>query len=34
VYRALGVDTHKEYRTNGRPVRINKDGVAVKELFG
>lgn len=33
VYRALQIDPHKEYRTNGRPVRINKDGVAVKELF-
>jgi uncharacterized protein (DUF1501 family) len=34
VYHALGIDTHKEYRTNGRPVRINKDGAVVKELFG
>ena len=30
---ALGIDAHKEYHVNGRPVRINKDGVAVKELF-
>ena len=34
VYRALRIDPHKEYRAGGRPVRINKDGVVVKELFG
>ena len=34
VYQALGIDTRKEYHANGRPVRINKDGVPVKELFG
>jgi len=34
VYKALGIDGQKEYRANGRPVRINKDGIAVKELFG
>jgi uncharacterized protein (DUF1501 family) len=33
VYKALGIDAQKEYHANGRPVRINKDGVAVKELF-
>jgi len=33
VYKALGIDAHKEYHANGRPVRINKDGVVVKELF-
>ena len=33
VYKALGIDVHKEYHANGRPVRINKDGVIVKELF-
>lgn len=34
VYKALGIDAHKEYRTsNGRPARINKDGIVVKELF-
>lgn len=33
VYKILGIDTHKEYRANGRPVRINKDGTPVKELF-
>ena len=33
VYKALGIDAAKEYRANGRPVRINKDGIVVKELF-
>jgi hypothetical protein len=33
VYKILGIDTHKEYRTNGRPVRINKDGNPIRELF-
>jgi len=33
VYKALGIDPNKEYHANGRPVRINKDGVAVRELF-
>ncbi|HUQ92677.1 MAG TPA: DUF1501 domain-containing protein [Bryobacteraceae bacterium] len=33
VYKALGIDAQKEYHANGRPVRINKDGVVVKELF-
>ncbi|MBM3735596.1 MAG: DUF1501 domain-containing protein [Acidobacteria bacterium] len=33
VYHALGIDAHKEYRAGGRPVRINKDGTVVKELF-
>ena len=33
VYKLLGIDIHKEYRTNGRPVKINKDGNVVKELF-
>lgn len=34
VYKALGIDAHKEYLTsNGRPARINKDGAVVKELF-
>jgi hypothetical protein len=33
VYKALGIDSHKEYSANGRPVRINKDGVVVEELF-
>lgn len=33
VYHALGINIHKEYRANGRPVRINKDGAVVRELF-
>src|SRR5262245_60039877 len=33
VYKGLGIDASKEYRANGRPIRINKDGVAVRELF-
>jgi hypothetical protein len=33
VYKILGIDTHKEYRANGRPVKINKDGSVIKELF-
>ena len=33
VYRKLGIDVHKEYRTNGRPVKINSDGTPVRELF-
>ena len=34
IYHALGINTQKEYHTNGRPVRINKDGKPVQELFG
>ena len=33
VHHALGIDAQKEYHVNGRPVRINKDGAVVKELF-
>jgi uncharacterized protein (DUF1501 family) len=33
VYKALGINIDKEYHANGRPVRIVKDGVAVKEVF-
>jgi hypothetical protein len=33
VYKILGVNIHKEYQANGRPVRINKDGTVIKELF-
>jgi hypothetical protein len=33
VYKALGIDAHKNYHANGRPVAINKDGKAVQELF-
>lgn len=34
VYHALGINVQKEYRANGRPVRINKDGTVIRELFG
>ena len=33
VYRALRIDAGKEYHANGRPVKINKDGKPVHELF-
>jgi uncharacterized protein (DUF1501 family) len=33
VYKALAIDVSKEYHANGRPVRINKDGKPVSELF-
>ena len=33
VYKALGIDPHKNYYTNGRPVAINKEGQPVHELF-
>ncbi len=34
VYKVLGIDSQKEYHANGRPVRIVKDGVPVRELLG
>jgi hypothetical protein len=34
VYKLLGIDSQKEYHANGRPVRIVKDGVPVKEVLG
>jgi len=33
VYKKLGIDFHKEYRTTGRPVRINSDGTPIREFF-
>jgi hypothetical protein len=33
VYKALRIDSGKEYHANGRPVKINKDGKPVSELF-
>ncbi len=33
VYHALGIDSRHEYHANGRPIRINKDGAVVRELF-
>ncbi|HYI97016.1 MAG TPA: DUF1501 domain-containing protein [Bryobacteraceae bacterium] len=32
VYRSLGIDFNKDYHANGRPVRIVKDGIPLKEL--
>lgn len=34
IYKKLGIDYTKEYRTIGRPVRINSEGTPVRELFG
>jgi hypothetical protein len=34
VYRLLGIDFNKDYHANGRPVRIVKEGVPVRELIG
>lgn len=34
VYKALKIDASKDYHANGRPVKINKDGKPVDELFG
>jgi hypothetical protein len=34
VYKALRIDYTKDYHANGRPVKINKDGKPVHELFG
>jgi hypothetical protein len=33
IYKKFGVDYHKEYRTNGRPVKINSEGHPIRELF-
>ncbi|MFN7541657.1 MAG: DUF1501 domain-containing protein [Acidobacteriota bacterium] len=33
VYRKLGIDIHKEYHSNGRPVKMNDGGTPVRELF-
>lgn len=32
IYKKLGIDYHKEYRTIGRPVKINSDGTPIREL--
>ncbi len=34
VYKALDINYNKDYHANGRPIRINKDGKPVHELFG
>lgn len=33
LYKKLGIDFHKEYRTVGRPVKINAEGTPIRELF-
>lgn len=33
IYRKLGIDIHKEYRSNGRPVKMNDGGTPIRELF-
>ena len=33
LYKELGIDYHKEYRTIGRPVKINSEGTPIRELF-
>lgn len=34
VYRLLGINFNKDYHANGRPVRIVKDGIPLKEFAG
>jgi hypothetical protein len=34
IYKALKIDYTKDYHANGRPIRINKDGHVIRELFG
>jgi hypothetical protein len=33
VYRKLGIAVHKEYHSNGRPVKMNDGGTPIRELF-
>lgn len=33
IYKALRIDYTKDYHANGRPIKINKDGRPVRELF-
>ncbi|MBM3728643.1 MAG: DUF1501 domain-containing protein [Acidobacteria bacterium] len=33
IYKKFGIDYTKEYRTIGRPVKINSDGHPIRELF-
>ncbi len=33
VYKLLGIDAHKTYLSEGRPIAINKDGKPVKEIW-
>ena len=33
IFKKLGIDYTRDYHANGRPVKINKDGTPIKELF-
>jgi hypothetical protein len=33
IYKALRIDYTKDYHANGRPIKINKEGHPVRELF-
>jgi hypothetical protein len=33
LYRKMGIDPHKEYHSNGRPVKMNDSGTPIRELF-
>ena len=33
IFKKLRIDFTKDYHANGRPIRINKDGTPIKELF-
>ena len=33
VYQKLGIAVHKEYHSNGRPVKMNDGGTPIRELF-
>ncbi|MBL8210210.1 MAG: DUF1501 domain-containing protein [Bryobacterales bacterium] len=33
IYKKMGIEPHKEYRSNGRPVKMNDSGVPIRELF-
>ncbi len=32
IYQKLGIEPHKEYRSNGRPVKMNDNGVPIREF--
>jgi hypothetical protein len=34
IYKKLGIAPHKEYHSNGRPVKMNDGGTPIRELFG
>lgn len=33
LYTKMGIEPHKEYRSNGRPVKMNDNGTPIRELF-